>query len=355
MQRVWRERVLPCMHHQPTTKRAAFLLFAAYADRKDIGAAMTEQKRGEQIAFMYPQSTYSQRHSARQLPRVRIKTRQELEVQARNQVADEADPSYSGHSAGIEPEHRPFDSQALIHSRLGRKVAATRAPVPFDAEGENDLEEDESYYTTRHPTSSRRYQRIPDVTTTKGSVKVVEHHHQQPLRTHRQSLLPPRQSYSDEDEHLPSNRHRHIHPLFWIGVCGVLLVLGWMGLNFITSWYQGVQDDWTYGKQRHFEVDAVVGHGDSVNNPTPKGGGFALALNAKVHPSSLAGLQRPGGKCSPPRRDQHGQRNHTGHRRKRIEKGDYVYRCNHKPDRCEMYYADRPQPRAHRHAGLCMR
>jgi hypothetical protein len=256
------------MHNQPASKRAPFLLLTAYADRKYNGAAMTEQSRGEQIAFTYPQPPYSERHSARQLPRVRIKKRQELEAHARSQAAYEADPSYSGHSAGIEPQHRPFSSQALTHSSLGRKVAATRAPVPFDAEGDDELEEDESYYTTRRPSSSRRYQRIPDVTTTKGSVKVVEHYHQQPLRTHRQSLPPPRQSYRDEDEHLPSNRHPRNHPLFWIGVCGVFLVLGWMGLNVLSSWYQGVQDDWTYGKQRHFEIDAVVGHGDSVNSPS---------------------------------------------------------------------------------------
>jgi len=46
------------------------------------------------------------------------------------------------------------------------------------------------------------------------------------------------------------------------------LVAGWIGLNVATSWYQGLQNDWTYGKQRHFEIDAVVGHNDSPAHPS---------------------------------------------------------------------------------------
>jgi len=44
----------------------------------------------------------------------------------------------------------------------------------------------------------------------------------------------------------------------------LFLLLGWVGLNVVTSWWQGVQNDWTYGKQRHFEINAVVGHTDSA-------------------------------------------------------------------------------------------
>jgi hypothetical protein len=59
-----------------------------------------------------------------------------------------------------------------------------------------------------------------------------------------------------------------MHPFVWIGIFGLLLVLGWIGLNVVTAWYHDVQNDWTFGKQRHFEINAVVGHSDSANNPS---------------------------------------------------------------------------------------
>src|SRR5215831_18815657 len=77
-----------------------------------------------------------------------IPTKEQLAYAARRQAQlearQQADPSYSGHYAGIHPENRPDSSQDLI-------------PVPFDDE-DYAIEEDESYYTTRLPTSTRRYQ-----------------------------------------------------------------------------------------------------------------------------------------------------------------------------------------------------
>lgn len=133
-----------------------------------------------------------------------------------------------------------------------------------------ELEEADAYYQTRLPTSSRRYQGVP-IATRGGRVNVVEHYHEQPLRTHRQQyqqLPPQRQRYMDEVEDIQVKPQRRIHPLVWIGSFFILFILGWFGLNFVTSWYQGVQNDWTYGKQRHFEINAVVGHNDSTTSPS---------------------------------------------------------------------------------------
>ena len=59
-----------------------------------------------------------------------------------------------------------------------------------------------------------------------------------------------------------------MHPFVWIGVFGMFLVLGWIGLNMASSWWQGVQDNWTYGQLRHFTVDAIVGHNDNATSPS---------------------------------------------------------------------------------------
>src|SRR5436305_1666998 len=89
----------------------------------------------------------------------KIPTREPKEQTDRRQAMnEEADPSYTGHDAGLHPEHRPYVSTDLSHSRAGKRNPSTHTPVTFDAEGEYDLEEDERYYNTQLPTSARRYQ-----------------------------------------------------------------------------------------------------------------------------------------------------------------------------------------------------
>jgi hypothetical protein len=160
-----------------------------------------------------------------------------------------------GHQAGLHHEDQPYITGDM---QQGLVVA-----------DDYELEEDDGYYQTRLPTSSRRYQGVP-IDPRGGRVNVVEHYHEQPLRAHRQQLPPPRQRerYAEEIEHAQPIQHRRFHPLFWTGSFFILLILGWFGLNFVTSWYQGVQNDWTYGKERHIEINAVVGHNDSSTSPS---------------------------------------------------------------------------------------
>ncbi len=179
----------------------------------------------------------------------------------------EADPSYSGHFAGIHPEHRPHTTDE-------------------QNQGDYELEEDEEYYHTRLPTSSRRYQNIPDVSTRQGRVNVVAHYHDTPLRSHRTNYkqLPPphqRERYTDEVETALPNAKQHkwsIHPLLYLGV-GMIAMLALVVLVFSGwNWIQITKDDLTYGRPRTFHIDAVVGHNDSVATPS-----HFIALNLNRH------------------------------------------------------------------------
>ena len=112
-------------------------------------------------------------------------------------------------------------------------------------------------------------------------------------RKSRQAQLPPeRERHTDAYEAVPQRggQRRQFHPLVWLGVFGVFLVLGWFGLNAFTSWYQGVQDDWTYGKQRHFEINAVVGHNDSAQHPSH--------FTAENNNGQIIVIELPGGNVS---------------------------------------------------------
>ena len=61
-------------------------------------------------------------------------------------------------------------------------------------------------------------------------------------------------------------------------------------LKLFSSWYQGVKDDWTYGEQRHFEIDAVVGHNDSSSNPSH--------FTAENNNGQIIVIELPGGDVS---------------------------------------------------------
>jgi hypothetical protein len=170
----------------------------------------------------------------RKLPRF---TQEQIIQASRKQARQEADPSYSGHFAGIHPESKP------------------------DASDDYELEEGDEYYQTRLPTSARRYQGYsvsPEEVYQSGNTRYHVRYVDVPKRKSRQPQLPPleREVYTDEREREPPTQSRPgLHPLAWFGIFLTLLLVGWIGLNFVSSWYQGVKDDWTYGQQRHFEMN----------------------------------------------------------------------------------------------------
>src|SRR5436190_16980448 len=133
---------------------------------------------------------YSQvRHPVRKIP-----TKQQLGYAARRQAMQEADPSYSGHSAGLHPEHKPYISTDLSHK-----------PASFHVDADYELEEDDEYYQTRLPTSSRRYSVSPEQIYQSGNQRLHVRYVDVPKRKSRQQQLPPpeREVYTDEIERLP--------------------------------------------------------------------------------------------------------------------------------------------------------
>ncbi|HET8843401.1 MAG TPA: hypothetical protein VFN35_18205 [Ktedonobacteraceae bacterium] len=67
---------------------------------------------------------------------------------------------------------------------------------------------------------------------------------------------------------------RRRHPLFWLGVGLLVLLALWVGLTQLVTWGTNKINDLRYGYPRVFQMDAVLGHQDSVAHPT-----HLLALN----------------------------------------------------------------------------
>ncbi len=223
---------------------------------------LLQSARGKSGEGMTQQPGLRSKEYVRKLPRL---TQEQIIAASRKQARQEADPSYIGHDAGMHPEHQPYMT-------------------------DDELEADESYYTTRLPTSTRRYQGYsvsPEEVYQSGNTRYHVRYVDVPVkRTSRQQLPPPR-----EREHVAPTRARTaLHPLVWFGIFLTLLILGWIGLNAFSSWYQGVKDDWTYGEQRHLEIDAVVGHNDSAAHPSH--------FTAENNNGQIIVIELPGGDVS---------------------------------------------------------
>jgi hypothetical protein len=66
-----------------------------------------------------------------------------------------------------------------------------------------------------------------------------------------------------------------------------VMLIGWIALSSFASWWQVTQDDWHYGRPRTFQTDYVVGHNDSLVNPS-----HFVALNLNRHVDII---EMPGG------------------------------------------------------------
>jgi hypothetical protein len=152
-----------------------------------------------------------------------------------------------------------------------------------------DVEDDDELYETRMPTSARRYQPIAqdaldDPISQRGTV----------ITRRRSSMNPGSTSGVVSNALAPSragNRHREKHfPLVPVLIGMVVTILLVMTVSAIGSWWHTYQDDLHYGRPRTSQLDAVVGHGDSLTNPT-----HFIFINLNRH---VLVVEIPGGDAS---------------------------------------------------------
>ncbi len=129
----------------------------------------------------------------------------------------------------------------------------------------DDLEDDDAYYPQPMPSSTRRYQ-------TTGGSQVIQ-------QGNRRFIL-----------HNGPPPKRKVHWSLILGI-GMALMLGlYLGLSWLATWWLNHQLDTTYGMPRTYQVNAVVGHGDSVVNPS-----HFIFLNLNGH---VEIIELPGGNAA---------------------------------------------------------
>ena len=147
---------------------------------------------------------------------------------------------------------------------------------------EYDVAEDEKVYTARRPSSARKYQQpIPLISRTAAAG--ADHQTQDAISDLSGQQMPgiPRRRASGGlntgkgpvsktiatpvTEELPSQKR---FPLIAVLLGMSVAILLVVGLSIVGSWWRVYQDDLHYGRPRTFQFDTVVGHEDSLRNPT---------------------------------------------------------------------------------------
>jgi len=116
-----------------------------------------------------------------------------------------------------------------------------------------------------HPYSEGQYPTYTEVPPRATRIRVTAHgpvlphlpiRQEEPLQAQSQSMA------------LPAPQQQGLHWLVYVGFAMLLMLVGWIVMNALLSWWQTQQDSWHYGYPRTSQTEAVVGHGDSVAHPS---------------------------------------------------------------------------------------
>lgn len=177
-----------------------------------------------------------------------------------------------------QPRRRPRQEPTIFRDQDGRMI-------------ELDDSDNEDPWPYHLASMTRRYDRepVPDNRAlVKASPRKLVRHSPIPAR---RSALPSPGRQQTEDTVAPARHPRwglfRAHPLLWLGVGMLLMLLLWVGLQNLGAWWSVHRDDVTYGHPRTAQYDVVVGHDDSPAHPT-----HLIALN--LHGTILI-IELPGG------------------------------------------------------------
>jgi hypothetical protein len=90
------------------------------------------------------------------------------------------------------------------------------------------------------------------------------------LDLEEEELVPRRRSVSAKTSAPAPRAHarRHFHPLFFVGIGIIAMILLWTGITQLLAWGANEYNTLVYGYPRTMQVDAVVGQGDSAQRPS---------------------------------------------------------------------------------------
>jgi hypothetical protein len=181
---------------------------------------------------------------------------------------DDDDEYDEGFSTRMPSSARRYHSDAKLES--GRTRADVQAmTIVRDTQGPGRR-------NAIPPRSTATQTNVPSVHTGRRTTGPVETEDVTPRRS-RDLSLRPQQGFN----------WSRFHWSIYVGLAMLVMLIGWIALSSFASWWQVTQDDWHYGRPRTFQINYVVGHNDSVADPS-----HFIALNLNRHVDII---EMPGG------------------------------------------------------------
>lgn len=207
--------------------------------------------------------------------------------------AHQRTPHHVSTQPGMHPDDQPETTGDYTFRRRSRSqdADAIQQVTPHADDEQEDTSIDQGYdaYDGRPAPSTRRFSssQVPTVATPRNVIRVT--HHAVPPRAHagmhqqRAATPPPQRHPSPHPTPMPAQTiaRKHPHYLGFAGMALVIMVIGWLVLSLLATWWQGTLDEWRYGRPRTYQTDAVVG-GDSAQTPT-----HFIATNMAGHVSVI--------------------------------------------------------------------
>lgn len=81
-------------------------------------------------------------------------------------------------------------------------------------------------------------------------------------------------------------RGQAAHPLVYLGLGMLGMLVLWICLSLLLGWGQGILDDMRYGRPRTFQMDMYVGHNEQAGQPSHF---IALNLNRRIQVIEISG------------------------------------------------------------------
>jgi hypothetical protein len=150
-----------------------------------------------------------------------------------------------------------------LKEQIATHSYGSRQPKPDDTIYITDepIEEDDSLYHTRMPSSVRCYRKTPP-TSAQTRVHMRVTHHQGVPQTQRASLKAQHQPQLQQKPVKPAQPvPEHKHWLFYVGSTVLVGTALWIVGSSAFSWLSSEHDAMVYGTPRTFQVDQDVQHG----------------------------------------------------------------------------------------------
>lgn len=205
-----------------------------------------------------------------------------------NIPTEPASPHNAGHYAGLHAEDAPYTTTADVRQNLARrKDYPSQKLAPKSAFSYQPIEDFIDQADVIETEDGVIYRQ--------GNDQIYQHNGPPPVPRRASARGGQRTTTAPYElpEHAASLQHRdkrRFHWLFFVGIALLVMIVGYVGLGALGTWWTNHQNDATYGYPRTFQMDAVVGHHDSADHPS-----HFIAVNLRGH---VTIIEIPGGDFS---------------------------------------------------------